>query len=207
EFRRANNYLPASTLAGATDVSFPAPGLPLVFVRAFDQSLTRRYRLGALGRGWTHTWDVSTTTDGQGNVTIHAAGARRFFARQADGTYRGTPGEFATLTLVSGEYRLRETDGTVIAFRSDGKLSYMEDANGNRVTAGYTGAQLTSLVHSSGQRLVLSYNAQGRIGQLTDPAERITTYGYDPSGEHLVSVSGPGGLTRYTYVTGGGTAR
>ena len=77
----------------------------------------------------------------------------------------------------------------MIGFRSDGSLDYLQDTNGNRITAGYTGNQLTSLTHSNGKALTLSYNAQGRISQVTDPAGRVATYVYDASGEHLLRVT------------------
>ena len=47
-----------------------------------------------------------------------------------------------------------ETDGSVLAFRPDGLLDFREDANGNRIIAGYTGALLTSLTHTSGAALM-----------------------------------------------------
>ena len=95
-----------------------------------------------------------------------------------------------------GAFQLRETTGEVIAFRSDGLLDYLQDTNGNRITAGYTGSQLTSLTHSNGKALTLAYNAQGRISQVTDPAGGVATYDYDASGEHLLRVTTDGGHDR-----------
>jgi RHS repeat-associated protein len=206
ELQQANNSLAGATLAGGLDAAFPAPGLPLTFGRVFLQPLTGRYRVGPLGRGWTHSWEISLTTDPEGNFTISAGGATRVFSRQADGTYRGAPGDFATFSRLGG-YSLRETDGTVVAFRGDGKLAYVEDTHGNRITAGYTGLQLTSLTHSNGDRLTLTYIPQGRLSQVSDPAGRVTVYAYDAGGQHLLSVSDPQGTTRYTYVTGQGATR
>ena len=198
---QANDPLPGAALASSLDASDNEPGLPLAFSRTFLQTLTGRYALGPLGRGWTELWDISLSTDSAGNVDIQESGVDRIFSLQADGTYEGSAGDYATLTQDQGLYRLQETDGTAYAFGADGKLDHVEDTNGNRITAVYTGDELTSLVHSKGDRLTFSYDAQGRISQMIDASGRITTYGYNASDEHLTSVTGPGGTTTYQYST------
>jgi RHS repeat-associated protein len=204
---QGNDSLPQATLASAIDASAPQPGMPLTFERTYHQPLSERFRLGPLGRGWTDQWDSSATADAQGNVTIERRGAIRFFQGLSNGTYQGLPGDDATLTLQAGSYRLRETDGSLSVYRTDGLLDYVQDTHGNRITLGYVNGRLTTLTHSSGAHFSLHYNAQGRIDQLTDEAGGITTYTYDPSGEHLLRVSGPNGTTAYTYATGLGAAR
>src|SRR5262249_9311298 len=71
-------------LAGATDVSFPGPGLDPIFSRQFLEPIDRRYALGRLGRGWTDNWDISASTDSSGNVTVLEDGIVRFFTVQSD---------------------------------------------------------------------------------------------------------------------------
>ncbi|MBM3315594.1 hypothetical protein FJY71_07125, partial [candidate division WOR-3 bacterium] len=199
ELQQAGDSLPRATLAGAVDVSDAAPGLPLTFSRAFLQPISGRYTLGPLGRGWTHQWEVSLTTDPDQNVTIEVAGGLRFFRKLSSGGYAATPGDYGTLLLDQGKYRLQETDGTTLAFRSDGRLDYIQDTNGNRITCVYNGDKLTSLVHSNGDTLALGYNSLGRLVQITDPDGRVTAYAYDASGEHLTGVTGVDGTTTYTY--------
>jgi RHS repeat-associated protein len=202
ELQQDGDSLPQPTLASAVDASAPAPGLPLTFGRVFVQSIAGRYQLGPFGRGWADTWDTMATADSSGNVTIQGAGTVRFFTKQPDGTSLATPGDHGTLTLQNGLYQLREKDGTVDVFQPDGRLGYLQDPNGNRITATYSNGLLIKLGHSDGQSFTLSYNAQGRISQLTDEAGRVTTYSYDTSGEHLLSVTGPGGTTSYSYDLG-----
>ena len=78
------------------------------------------------------------------------------------------------------------------------------DSNGNRITAGYTDGNLTSLTHSSGRQLLIDYNRQGRIWHVTDPLgpgtgdDRVTTFEYDASGEYLLRVIDPGDRTTPT---------
>ena len=102
-----------------------------------------------------------------------------------------------------GGYTLTELDGQVTAYNADGSLAYVQDTNGNRITAGYTGGLLTSLTHSSGQSLTLAYNAAGLVSTITDSAGRTTTYNYDPTNQYLTSVVDfDGRTTSYTYDTG-----
>ncbi len=103
---------------------------------------------------------------------------------------------------MGGVYQLREQDGLLTVFRTDGTLDYIQDTNGNRITAGYTGTLQTSLTQSNGSSFTLSYNPQGRLSQITDSAGRITTYAYDASGQELLSVTTPSGTTQYTYTPG-----
>src|SRR5581483_10464191 len=98
-------------------------------------------------------------------------------------------------------------EGTLTAFRADGRIDYVQDTNGNRVTAVYTGGRLTQLQHSAGPALAIHYNAAGLIDRVTDPAGRQVLYTYDAANQHLVSVQATDGtVTGYTYDTGGNPA-
>ena len=199
EIQQASSALLGNTLSSRIDAGSPTPGLELSFARFFQSSFDGRLKLGALGYGWTHLWDITATDDTEGTVTIQESGNIRLFERQADGSYIGQPGDNATLALVGNSYQLRESDGTTLAFRVNGNLDYLEDPNKNRITLGYTLERLTSINHSNGDRLTLDYNGQGRISQLTDATGQVTTYTYNEVGEHLLSVSDLQGTISYTY--------
>jgi YD repeat-containing protein len=50
-----------------------------------------------------------------------------------------------------------EANGTVYQFNPNGTLSYVQDSNGNRITASYNGnGQLSQLTDSNGRRQVLA---------------------------------------------------
>jgi RHS repeat-associated protein len=202
EWKQTVNTLTNVALINTTDVVDDAPGLSLTFGRTFYQSLAERYNLGSLGRGWASEWDLRATKDSQGNVVIRSVGGlQRVFELQTNGAYLESGG--ATLTIDNaGGYRLREANGTVSVFASDGKLSFVEDTNGNRITLEYTNNLLTRLVHTNGDSLTLGYNAFGRVSQVTDSLGEVTTYSYDATGEHLLSVTSPEGTTTYSYDTG-----
>ncbi len=164
-------------------------------------SIDERFSTGTFGRGGVNDWDIKVTPDSNGDVTLFFGTSPRLFTKQSDGNYQGQSGDNATLTQEGGIYRLREDDGTLIAFRLDGKFDYIEDTNQNRVTANYTDGKLTRLVHSDGNYLAFSYNAQGLVSQTTDQDNWTTTYEYDTTGEYLLSITTPEGTTSYTYET------
>ncbi len=162
-------------------------------------SIAQRYNQGFLGRGSTFPFDITATENSDGNVTVNSSGSLRLFRKQADGTYLNQPGDKATLTKVGNTFQLRGQGGGLVAFRADGKLDFIEDTNSNRITATYTGNQLTRINSTNGDNLSLSYNSQSRISQVVDQAGRTTTYSYDPTGELLLSITDPQGTTSYTY--------
>jgi YD repeat-containing protein len=138
----------------------------------------------------------------------------RFFTRQRDGSFTAAPGDSGKLTFAGGSYRLTEVDQTIWQFRSDKLLDYVQDANANRVTLAYTDGRLTRLTHSADKQLLIDYNAAGRIWHVTDTAspgaadDRVTTYEYDLSGEHLLRIIAPGDrVTEYAYEIGGSLPR
>jgi RHS repeat-associated protein len=201
EIQMANDQSPVAVTRSAVDIAFPAPGLTLQFARTFlGSSIAGRYRLGRLGRGWVDALDISAAVDtATQNVTIQQGVLNRLFSRNPDGTYNAQPGDSGKLTQSGGIFQLREKTGLLTAFRADGSLDYIQDINNNRLTAGYTGTQLTSVTNSNASAITLSYNAQGRIQQVTDPAGRTAIYTYDPSGQQLTSVTTAAGTVSYTY--------
>ncbi len=206
ELLKAEDVLPSAVLSRAVDSNFAEPGLPLTFERSFVSSLQGRYTLGDLGYGWTSNWDISALTDSSGNVYIQEGPVTRGFTNNKDGSYTGIDGDQGVLTLSQGSYTLRDLDGTVTSFLPDGQLNFVQDANGNRITAGYNAlGQMTSLTALDGDSMTFRYNAQGLISQVADPAGNVTTYSYDAY-EQLVSVTDAQGTTQYTYINGQGIA-
>jgi RHS repeat-associated protein len=202
--RLSDGISPVGRLAGASDAAVRAPGLPILFGRSFPQPISRRFELGDLGRGWTHNWRQSMQVKQDGTVVIpDQIGTPRAFYPDSrhTGRYLAQPGDQGDLRVVGDGYRLTEVDGGVLFYRS-GKLEYVEDTNGNRITCQYTGGRLTRLSHSTGGYLILTYNGDGYIASVTDPQGRQTTYSY--TGEYLTSVRAHDGrTTTYTYITAG----
>ncbi len=200
----ANDALTTGAIDSVTDASFPVPGaIPLDFVRQFNASISGRDTMGPFGYGWTDNWQISASADSAGNVTISDDGSLLYFAINSNGGYTPAPGDYGTLTLTNGAYQYVETDGTIIAFNTNGSLGEEEDTNGNRITAGYNGSgDLTSLTASNGSATTIDYNAQGLISSITEPGNQSNTYTYDSSGQHLLTFTDEFGMTTYTYATG-----
>ena len=199
------------TLASATDDAVAMPGsLSLSFSRVYSESIEGRDTLGPLGYGWSTPWQTTAITASDGTVTITGlGGSQRIFQpdSRTAGTFFSEPGDTGTLTSDgAGGYLLTEADGTVTDYNADGTLSYIQDTNGNRITAGYTGGRLTSLTSSSGPSITIAYNAAGLISTVSDSQGRVTTYTYDATNQYLVAVKGFNGqTTTYAYNTAGGT--
>ena len=205
-FAQADNALPGGSPHAATDAVAPASGIPLVWGRTFAPTVSRRFDLGTLGRGWSHPWDVTVSRDPETDaVLVRTAGGTRRFSELPDDTFAGSPLDPARLTLADGVFSLREVDATVSRFdEATGRLLDVTDRNGHQVSLTYVAGNLTRLDHSNGDHFDLRYNAAGRLDQLTDQAGRTTTYEYDPAGQHLVRVTGPDGVWEYAYETTAG---
>jgi hypothetical protein len=151
----ADGFGTLRTAASASDAAVEAPGLPVTFSRTFAQPISKRFELGPLGRGWSHNWQFSLSKAADGTVTVTGpGGSRRVFQpdRRDASRYFTQAGDHATLTpLGGGAFSLREPGGLLRVFQADGKLDYVQDPNGNRITCNYSGDLLTGLVHSSGQ--------------------------------------------------------
>jgi RHS repeat-associated protein len=208
EIQQANGFSPVDPLASAVDLAGPAPGLPLIVDRQFTDSITGRHQLGPFGRGWSwlDSWDQTVSASSDGTVVVASGdGSQRRYQPDSRGGYFDEPGDDVTLRkLASGVYTVTEPNGLVTAFRADGKVDYVQDTNGNRITVGYTNGLLTSLTHSSGQSLQIAYNSGGLIKAITDPAtDRTTTYAYDATNEHLITVTTfDNRTTTYSYDLG-----
>jgi RHS repeat-associated protein len=193
-------------LAASVDAFCPAPGIPLEFRRVVPHDSSHYPYLGPLGRGWVHNYDISLEEYTDGRIAFHGPeGFNRFFQSNDNGTYISSPGDYSVLVRnPDGTFQLKEMNGFVYRFRSDLRLDYEQDLNGNRITAIYNGSnQLVQIRHSSGKSFSLTYNTGGRISGLTDHAGRVTTYEYDSRNLMLTMVNDPAGnVTEFTYNPG-----
>lgn len=171
-------------------------------------TIDKHFAISALGRGQFDPFNLAAIIDTAGNFMIPAGQYLRPFLRQSNGNYLPAPGDFAKLTkLSSGAYELREKSGLVTAFHADGKINYIQNPSGERLTYNYTSGRVSSVSNTNGDVTTIGYNGQGRMSTVTDPVGRVTTYGYDASGQHLTSITTPRGTMSMTYVGGAGPAQ
>ena len=144
------------SLASATDDSVAIPGsLSLSFSRVFAESIAGRDTIGA-----ARLWLVHAVADDRDHRLRrhgdHHRGRRRparlpaRFADRGRVLLRARRHRHAHGPTATGGYLLTEADGTATDYNANGTLNYIQDTNGNRITAGYTSGRLTSLTASSG---------------------------------------------------------
>ncbi len=106
-------------------------------------------------------------------------------------------------------------------YNAQGQLQSVTDPTGQGITLTYSTATtpttvaptpnlLLTVTDSQGRQLSFSYNAQGKLAQVTLPDSGTLVYGYDASSGNLTSVQYPDGKSlQYVYnessLTGGGS--
>lgn len=196
-----NEVFKPAFLANVVDAFCPAPGIPLEFRRHVPNNAPAYPYLGPLGRGWFHSYDFKLEDHTDGRIALR----NRIFQSNNNGTYQSSPGDYGVLVRnPDATFQLKEKDGTIYRFRSNLYLDYIQDLNGNRISAIYDSSNhLIEIRHSCGKSFFLTYNTAGRISTLTDHAGRVTTYEYGPGSLTLTRVTDPAGNeTDYTWVMG-----
>ena len=170
-------------------------------------AISQRYFTGAFGRGMPDVTSLNVATDASGKAGVRLNGRVRVFSPQSSGSYWAGPGDHGVLTQSGGVFQLREKDGRATVFRADGRLDYFQDTRGHRVSARYTGAQLTSLSDAFGNSVTYQYDGNGRVVSAADAVGRVTRFAYDSSSQHLVGISNANETLTLSWVTGQGAAR
>ena len=103
--------------------------------------------------------------------------------------------DFDTLDVFEPEnVRLTTRDGRVFDLNLTGGVTGIEDTHGNRLTLAADG-----ILHSSGQSIDFTRDAEGRIIAITDPLGRTMTYSQDSGGDLIAVTDREGHTTTMTY--------
>ncbi|QDH21685.1 RHS repeat-associated core domain-containing protein [Saccharibacillus brassicae] len=161
---------------------------------------------GALGKGWTHNYEIRLKEmPGDPAVRVHWSAFRyHTFARQADGTYVSTDKAARHDVLqknADGRYTLNRYEGTTYQFNANGVLQSMHTAGGFELTLQYgADGKLAAVTEAAtGAKLRLTYDAAGRVVSVSDQADRTASFVYDPAGRLLTLTDPSGQKTAYTY--------
>ena len=216
---QADGLTPTPTLASCRRDPCRGPGqVPLDFAINYSEpiSLARHARYARLRLDRQLGILVVGGPDDTVTVTM-PSGQERVFQPDSrpGGGYFDQQGDTGILTAeTGGGFTLLESDGQVETFNANHTLNSIQDTNGNRVTAVYTGGQLTGLEASHGDpasnsvvaSLAIAYNSSGLIVSVTSSDGRAVDFTYD-SGKHLTSVKTfDGEVTSYTYASGSNLA-
>jgi RHS repeat-associated protein len=197
--------LNGNVIEARSDVNFSSPNRLGLTLEAFYNS--RSANTGAMGYGWTHTYDASLDPSFSiGGLEflkiIDSTGRAHYFMEAGTGEYDGVFVERTYVAIESGEYAWYLLDGSTYGFSSTGRLSWMDDAKGNRLALAYDGNNrlVTVTDNVSGRVLTFHYNASNLLEYITGPVTAAVSdgawvsYGYDSNNN----------LTSVTYADGSG---
>jgi RHS repeat-associated protein len=97
-------------------------------------------------------------------------------------------------TYDPSQYRLTDKDGTVYVIAQGSGLESITDLNGNRITFSSGG-----IIHSAGESVTFTRDAQGRITEISDPSGNAIRYTYDAYGDLITVTDQDGNPTRHAY--------
>ena len=146
---------------------------------------------GPLGPRWTHSLDLTGSTDAAGNVTLHGGDGNLTTHTLNGGVLTPPTGVYDKLTHNGdGTYTLLTKSQITYQYDANLRCQSITDTNSNTLTFTYNGALLDHVTDATNRTLQLSYDASGKLTGVTDPLTRSWTLAYDGSGR-LASVQEP----------------
>ena len=197
---------PVNTLTGAfitqtEDLATAGTGVSFSWSRSYTSSDPT---VGRLGPGWTDNYSTSLVEHPTGDVTLHGdEGQRVEYTKRSDGSFAGAPGALSKLSSVAGGYELVRIDQFVYRFDGQGRLTSMEDRNGQGLAFSYDGqGRLMRVTDAANHDTTVTHNASGLVSQVETADGRRVAYGY--ASGRLTSVTDIRGKTwTYSYDSGG----
>jgi RHS repeat-associated protein len=165
---------------------------------------------GAFGKGvdLSGAQRVRTLAGSYSVLVTEGDGSAVFFESigncQTCSAFTSPAGEASTLSKIENGtiYRRRYPDGSVVDFRSDGRILRAAGRLGDTTRFIWTDTLLTQIGDPMGKSLTLAY-AAGKLQSVTDPAGRVTVYAVDGS-NRLYRVTDPDTLaTNLAYDANG----
>jgi RHS repeat-associated protein len=180
------------------DFTVAGRGMPLVFQRSYN---TLDNYAGPLGANWTHSLNIILTLTSSGVATIRWGDGHGETYTPTGSTFVPQAGVFSTLVAnADGTFTLTQKNQTTYFFSVAGKLTAIQDKNGNSVQLAYDGSgNLVAVTASGGRTLALAYDGSGRIVSVTDPMGRAESYTYDNANNLATATDPLQGVTTYAY--------
>jgi len=107
----------------------------------------------------------------------------------------------STLTLEDSSYT-KMSFSTIGTDTNNFYLKGVTDKNANTMIIDYQGTKPSMVTDGAGRKAVLTYNTDGNLSSITDPANRVTRFEY--SGANLTKITYPDNkVTQYNYTASG----
>ncbi len=182
----------------STDLAIPGRGVSFAFDRAYN---SQDQNDGPLGFGWTHNYNISLSSDTDGNIIVRwGDGKVETWAPDGTGGYIPMKGVFDDLIKnPDGTFTVKRKDLVEYHFNLSKKLIAIQDENENALTFTYVGDNLTEILDTTDRTIQFSYDAGGRITRILDPIGRALAFTYDGEGNLVSSTDLNGNKTQYTY--------
>ncbi len=190
---------------------FTAKGSPLnTAINLIYQSLN--IQVGPLGKGWSHSYQVSLTVNSDGSVFYRGGDGERRLYNLYNGIYVSPRGDFSSLVKNNdNSFTITYRDGLQQRFHPNGKLSSIVDRYLNSISLSYWNCDpnedLIAISDSNGRITTLEYDQTStphKLKRIIDPSEHI--YDFDYEGGLLSKVIHPAagsnnlrGFWQYTY--------
>jgi RHS repeat-associated protein len=193
----------------AVELELPGP-LPLVFARAY--STTAAQRDVGLGFGWSHTWSWEIEVKRRALVVWSDEGVAVDFAPVEIGAEVMGPWGWV-LRRERERFVLDKGDGVSRVFAAVDeagtrwKLIELRDRNGNRIELTYDAeGRLAEVTDSVGRMVAIECTRAGRIASVQVHNARargrwiaVARYGYDEAGDLAAAFDAEGHVARYAY--------
>lgn len=177
-------------------------GLPFVFQRTYNSSDSYS---GSLGAGWTHSYNVFLIENFDGIVKIkYEDGHSVYFEPVGGGNYQPKFGGYFDVLNKNSDntFALTRKNQVKYKFNSFGKLDFIEDKNGNKITLEYSNHRLDRIIDTAARIISFQYENDkicGKITAIVDPVGRKIEFLYDENDNLLSSSDFDGNITAFTY--------
>jgi RHS repeat-associated protein len=181
--------------AAAIDATIATAGPDLSVARTYN-SLDPRTS-GMFGAGWTSSYDMTAVPelDGSGNVLVtESDGQQVRFGKNPDGTFTGPSDRKASLSLVAGNYVLKDASGSSFSFGTGGRIQQIQGPWGNPVSLTYDSNDKLNLATSGYSNRALTFTWNGNhVATVAAPAVNgvAPTWSYSYTGDYLTRVCDP----------------